>query len=255
MKSMALLVVLAAISFAQALPVPENRLEFEVASVRPATEDNSHNVNSDRGSFRAHNITLKRLIKIAYFMDIGEDNGEVFGGPKWVDTDGYDINAKIPDEFSHRYQRDQLGEMIQTLLAARFHLMIHREERQVSGYLLATTANNKLKMAAADTAEKGSSMNTKNGHLVAKNVNMQRMARFLATQTEKPVMDKTGLTGAFNFELDWMRERLDSKPDPSADSGPSLFTALEDQLGLKLKSATIPVPVIVIDRAERPDEN
>jgi len=255
MNKLALLsIALAALALAQT-PEAAKKPEFEVASVRPAKDDNSHDVTGRSGFFRTHNVTLKRLIAIAYHIDIGEDLGEVSGGPKWVYSDGFDVNAKIPDEFAHGAgARQRLGQMLQSLLADRFQLVIRREQRQVAGYALLTAAK-RPKMEPAKPGEKGQSVRSHNGRLTAVNSTMQTLAGHLSAAIEKPVADHTGLTGGFNFELDWMPERLSAKPEASSDSGPSIFTALQEQLGLKLESAQVPIQVIVIDRAERPSEN
>src|SRR5579863_1613029 len=105
--------------------------EFEVASIRPAVQDNSHDADTDKGRFTAHNLTLKRLISIAWDID----TKQVFGGPNWVDSDSYDINAKIPEEFAQP-QDGEVNQMIKRLLEVRFQLAIHREPRQVPGYAL-----------------------------------------------------------------------------------------------------------------------
>ncbi len=235
-------------------PESEKKPEFEVASVRPAKDDNSQDVTGRAGFFRTHNVTLKRLIAIAYHIDIGEDLGEVSGGPKWVYSDGFDVNAKIPDEFAHGPGAAATGQMLQSLLADRFQLVIHREQRQASGYALVVSAKGP-KMEPAKAGEKGQSMRSHNGRLTAVNATMQALAGHLSSAIEKPVVDHTGLTGGFNFELDWMPERLSAKPEASSDSGPSIFTALQEELGLKLESAQVPIQVIVIDRAAKPSEN
>lgn len=250
--SIALFIASAALMPAQA-PVSEKRPEFEVASVRPAKQDNSHKVQGDRDSFRAHNITLKRLIALAYYIDIGEDLGEVLGGPKWAYSDGFDINAKIPDEFAHGLPREKLGQMLQNLLAARFQLVIHREQRRESGYLLLVSKNGP-KMERANADER-SNLDSRNTRATAKNITMKELARYLSDNIQIPVMDKSGLTGGFDFQLDWVPERLDARPEASSDPRPSIFSALQEQLGLKLESAQVRMLAIVIDRAEKPGHN
>jgi len=102
-----------------------------------------------------------------------------------------------------------------------------------------------------------SSMNSSNSSLKAQNKTMEAFARYLSRNRDvgKMVVDKTGLSGRFKFELDWMPDRLVSNPEPSSDDRPSIFTALQERLGLKLESAKIPVSAIVIDRAEKPSGN
>ena len=189
---------------------------------------------------------------MAYAFDI--DASEIFGGPKWMDSDGFDINAKIPEEFAHGGAQDKTAQMIQNLLARRFQMAIHREQRQISGYLL-VVAKKGPKIALAKADEKDTGMHTKNWHLVATNVTMEALAKYLTHYADKPVVDKSELSGGFNFELVWMPEKLDTKPEASADPRPSIFTAVQEQLGLRLESAQVPIQAIVIDRAEKPDPN
>ena len=141
--------------------------------------------------------------------------------------------------------------MLQALLAERFKLEVHREPKVMSAYAL-VVAKGGPKMTAVE-AGKGSSMNTNNNHLTAKNTTMQRLADYLARQTGRPVVDQTELKGAFDFTLEWTPEESKST---SADAGPSLFTALQEQLGLKLQTHKLPVDILVVDHMERtPTEN
>jgi len=228
----------------------EKKAEFEVASIRLATPDNSHDTHSDRERFQTHNISLKRLVAMAYQIDVGQ----VYGGPTWVDTDGFDINAKIPDELTQNRTPEQLPEMVRGLLADRFKLVIHREDRSVSGFSLVVTKKGS-KMEPAEAGDTNSSMSTNNKHMVARNVTMGALARRLSQETGKLVVDKTELKGGFNFEWEWAPERLGSEPDAGADGRPSIFTALQERLGLKLEAGKVPVAAVVIDRAERPEGN
>ena len=140
--------------------------------------------------------------------------------------------------------------MVQSLLADRFQLVIHREPRQISGYLL-TVAKNGPKMKAVKGGETGTNLHSNSGHLIAEHVTMETLARHLTYDAGKIVADRTGLKGGFNFELDWAPAQPEPKTD-AADSRPSISTALKEQLGLKLEPARVPIQAIVIDRAEKP---
>jgi bla regulator protein blaR1 len=154
---------------------------------------------------------------------------------------------------------------LQALLAERFHLKLHRDSKAMPGYAI-SLAKGGFKPAPVE-AGKGSSMNYGGGHLTAKRASMESMATFLENQLNQPVADFTQLSGFFDFTLDWtpddMRSRSgpDSPPqssvyiasDPSKTA--SIFTALQEQLGLKLETRRIPVDIIVVDSAERPSEN
>ena len=246
MKKLAFSTALAALTMAQT-PDPDKRPAFEVASIRPAQQDGNHDSDIDGGLYRTHNLTLKRLIGSAW----GVDAGEIFGGRGWLDSDSYDITARIPAEFVPQAGQ-KLPQMIQSLLADRFQLVIHREPRQIPGYTL-VVAKTGLKMKRAAPDANGAEIHAQNTHLSAENVTMEAFARHLSRNRDlgKPVLDKTGLTDAFTFVLDWSRERS----EPSSDDRPSIFTALQEQLGLRLESSRIPILAIVVDRAEKPGDN
>jgi uncharacterized protein (TIGR03435 family) len=250
MKIVALSLALATLALAQT-PDPTKRAAFEVAAIRPAQDDGNHSSNTDNSLYRTHNLNLKELIARAYDVDISL----VSGGPNWIDSAGYDITARIPEEFAQQ-TRDKLPQMIRSLLAERFQLVVHREPHQVSGYTL-VLAKKGPKMEPAKPDEKGSGTSTNNQHLTAHNLTMESFARYLTRNREigMPVVDKTGLTGSFNFEMEWKPDQLQAKPEASVDDRPSIFTALQERLGLELKSAKVPVLTVAIDRAEKPQEN
>ena len=249
MKFVALSIAFASFILAQT-PDTAKKAAFEVAAVRPAKDDGNHSSNSDKGLYRTHNLNLKELIARAYDVDIGQ----VYGGPNWVDSDSYDISARIPEEFAQQ-TRDKLPEMIESMLTERFQLVVHREPKQVSGYAL-LLAKKGPKMEPSNPDEKGSGTSTNNQHLKAHNLTMEAFARYLTRNREigMPVVDKTGLTGSFNFEMEWKPEQFQAKPEAPVDDRPSIFTALEG-LDLELKSGKVSVATVVIDRAEKPQEN
>jgi uncharacterized protein (TIGR03435 family) len=251
MKKTALSMVLAATVALAQTPGPDKRAEFEVASIHVATDDGHHGSDSDKGFLTTHNLTLKRLIAMAWDVNIGQ----IYGGPGWVDSDSYDIRAKIPAEFAQQ-SREKVPLMIQSLLAERFQLAIHREPREVNGYAL-MVAKKGLKLERANADQEGSSSNSNNTHLKAENVTMEAFAKDLSRNRDvgKLVADKTGLAGGFNFTLDWMADRPEARLDASPDDRPLIFTAIQEQLGLQLESARVPVLAIVIDRAEKPAGN
>jgi uncharacterized protein (TIGR03435 family) len=250
MKKIAILIAAATIMLAQA-PVSEKGPAFEVAAIRTANDDGSHDSDNDDRIWRIHNYTLKRLISRAWEIDMTQ----IYGGPNWIDSESYDINAKIPTEFVRAYSKQP--QMLQNFLVERFHLVIHREPRQVSGYNLVLTKKGARMESARPDQKDSSSMDSHNSSLKAQNETMEAFARYLSRNRDvgKIVADKTGLTGGFNFELEWTPERIESSPDPSPDDHPSIFTAMQDRLGLKLEPAKVDVQAIVIDRAQKPDAN
>jgi bla regulator protein BlaR1 len=223
-------------------------LKYEVAVVRPAKPDDERGFDTEKGRFMAHNVTLMGLVARAYDLDVSL----ISGGPKWAASDRYDINAKFPDGFAQP-TAEQGRQMLQNLLAGQFQLAIHREPGQVSGYAL-VVAKNGPKMEHADPNLQGIKIRTRDTHLIAENVSMEEFAKDLKRIVGKLVADKTGLSGYFKFELDWTPERPGSSAESSSDDRPSIFTALQERLGLRLESAKIPVSAIVVDRAEKPAE-
>lgn len=241
MKTIAILIIAATAALAQNSPT------FEVASIRLSQDDGNHDSDTNRGRFQTHNVTLRFLIARAFDVD----ENEVLGGPKWVATDGWDINAAIPQGLSN-LTPEQVMQMLRALLEERFHLTTHRDPREVSGYNL-TVGGAGPKMASAKTSDRGSEFNSHNTHLEARYVNMEQVARRLSRNRDigKIVVDKTGLPAdqRFDFDLDWAPAQQDD-----ADK-PYIFTALQEQVGLKLVGAKVTVQAVLIDRAERPDAN
>jgi uncharacterized protein (TIGR03435 family) len=167
----------------------------------------------------------------------------------------FDITAKMPEGST----RGQYPAMLRMLLAERFKLVVHRESRTISGFaLLPAKAGLKLQPVEAD----GSSSNSSRGHLDAKGFSMKELAEWLARTLNQPVVDKTGIAGTFNLILDFSeddRQPLSPASDakPMDSSGPSIFTALQEQVGLRLAGGEkVPVEIVVVDRIERtPAEN
>ncbi len=238
-----------ALSAAAQTPAPDKKPVFEVAVIKPSVDDGNHSSNSNKGQYTTHNLTLKRLIANAYDID----TSLILGGPAWLDSASFDITAKFPEEFAQRTP-ETFRLMIQDLLADRFRLVIHRESREVSGYWL-SVAKSGAKMQAEKPETKGSSTSSNGMHLTAKNITMAALAKSLSGNRDigKVVADKTGLSGGFNFELNWAPEQLGPKAEAAPDDHPSIFTALQEQLGLKLESAKVPVQAVVIDHAEKPE--
>jgi uncharacterized protein (TIGR03435 family) len=251
-------------------PVPP----FEVVSIklnRSGERGNDWYIRSDR--FITPHATAKFFVADAYdFRDY-----LVFGGPSWITSDVYTMEAKIDDSYyekmrqlSYSDQERHVKGMLKLLLADRFHLKFHLEDRQMQAYELVIAKNGpKLQEArSGDTYSKGAkwpngqvvghdglyfTRGFGGGELTAQAIGMRDFASMLShhLMLGQPVVDKTGLTGHYDFVLhyyiDEWEEYLTSYPD--------LFTAIQQQLGLKLESKKGPVPVLVIDHIERPSEN
>ena len=224
---------------------------FEVASVKPSPADQRNGNSgghSGSGRLTMTNVTLKRYIMGAY----GVGPNQILGGPDWLDSDRYDIVAKADQPVGDGI----LMAMLQTLLAERFKLAIHRENRPIQAYILEVAKNGPKLEKAGDAAS-----TTGNGHglIDARAIAMTRFAAVLARQMDAPVVDRTGLEGKFNLKLQWTPESdkpLKPGTDAAAmDSGLSIFTAIQQQLGLRLRAQRVPVEMIVIDHAEKASEN
>jgi len=237
------------------------RPAFDVISIKP-TEGfprNSGFHGAAGGVLNATNVTLRFLISWAY--DLRED--QVSGGPAWLDTSRYEILAKPVDSDSADHPESSQSQELkrlrtQSLLADRFHLVLHKDTKLQPIFVL-TVARNGPKALHKSTGENRDSFS--NGHhMECHHISMGFLAKhFLANQTGRSVIDQTGLDGDFDFTLDWSPD--DAPPSPVADatspavSFPPLFLALQDQLGLKLEPQKGPVEVLVIDRIEKPAEN
>ena len=199
-------------------------------------------MSTNTGSLNYTSVTLKDVIGQAYKIPESQ-----ISGPDWLNTERFDIAAKIPAG-----ARDQVPQMLQALLSTRFHMVLRRDTKELPVYEL-TVAKNGPKLKHIDS-ESGitSNSNRTRWHLDAK-VTMRALAEFLSERVGRPVFDHTGLSGPFEITLDWA---IDDAPTTDAEAGPSLFTALQDQLGLKLDSSKGPVETIVVDSADRtPSEN
>lgn len=229
---------------------------FEVASIKPSPDapGSVSGIFETKGRISAKNVTLKRCVRGAY--DIPES--QILGGPKWADEDRYYIEAKAAVPAGDH----ELMLMLQTLLAERFKLAFHREQRPVSGYRL-VLGKGGLK-ARASVPDKGSTGNSRRGRIDAEGYTINQLALRLSEVLHRPVLDATGTAGKFDFKLEWTPDDMQAKlPSgdqraggaPDAGVGPSIFAALQEQLGLKLETGKILAAVLVIDSAEKPSEN
>ncbi len=216
-------------------------VKFEVASIKPNTADpHQGGVDTGNGLLRSINTSLKRSIMGAY--SVGPN--QIVGGPDWLGTDRFDIIAKAAQPVGDH----MLMQMLQTLLAERFKLAVHRETRPMQVYVMEVAKPGKL-----EKDEGGVSTGT-NGHgsIGARNTDMDRFAEMLARQADLPVVNRTGLEGVYKIELKWS---MDPSRGPSSPEAPTLYTAIQEQLGLRLRAQKMPFEVLVIDHLERPTEN
>jgi uncharacterized protein (TIGR03435 family) len=223
---------------------------FEVASIKFHPEPITHSADpAIRGSrVTGAAITLIDLIEDAY----GLRRDQISGEPGWARTGHYDIDAKAPGEGA--IARDQLKQLLQSLLAERFQLKVHRETEEVPVYALIADKNGpKFKASAPDATGGYSVQGTDKGlHMVVKRGTMDQLARQLSNTAGRPVIDRTNLPGLYAYTLDWFP--ADRVPPPDLDA-PSMFAALQEQLGLRLEATKGPIEKLVIDHAEKPSEN
>jgi len=217
---------------------------FEVASVKlNRSGRNPGSTSRAGGQLVFENTSLRECIAIAY--GISADRDYALSGPAWIGTERYDIVAKTPAETP----RAQVLRMLQVLLAERFHLRLHRENKELRVYVL-TVAKDGAKLKAAPARD--GSFTFGPGRIAGKAQSMDELADRLSRPMfgiGAPVLNSTGLEGVFDFTLTWT-------PDNMQADGPSIFAALEEQLGLKLEASKSKVEVLVIDHVERvPTEN
>jgi bla regulator protein BlaR1 len=225
---------------------PDAPRVFDVASIKPnLTGGDSRRAGASPGGvFTASNVPLKLLIARAY----GGAEAQIEGGPRWIDTDTWEIAAKADTRLE--MTREQLRPCLQALLAERFQLVVHRYTRQ--GDVLSLVAGKdgpKLKEHLGSGAG-GIGASSESGKVTITGVKMTmaRLAEYLAGQAGHPVVDNTGLKGEYDFRVEWSTYDSDS-------SGPSVFAALDEQLGLKLNAVKGPIEMIVVDHAEKASAN
>jgi uncharacterized protein (TIGR03435 family) len=231
---------------------PPARPHFAIVSIKPTVAiPNGKTFHlTPSGGFRAGNYSLKDLIRLGWDVR----NFQISGGPGWLDTDKYNVEAKPELPFAaHSTEGFKLlGEMVQSVLEDRFQLKVHPQIKEMSVYfLVVATGGPKLKRTG-DATDASTQMRDNDGHMWATKFDMSLLARYLGGELERAVIDKTGLGGVYDFELKWSP---DQKPTPAGDIGPSFSTALREQLGLKLESGKGPVQTIVVDYAEKASPN
>jgi len=240
-----LLLCLCAVFFASAQ-------EFEVVSIKPNHSGaNGSRSHSDLGLLTASNMSLRQLIQRAYGLKDYQ-----IEGPQWLAEEHFDISARYAEP-SPDQKYTAFPIMMQKMLADRFKLQAHREQKSSSVYgLVVAKAGIKFKEAANPGGESSSSHGQ---HYEGKGISMATLAGFLARDEDLPVLDMTGLKGKYDLTLDWILEPKNPKPgDPPPPGGafPYLPEALQEQLGLKLENRKAPIEFLVVDHAEKiPTEN
>lgn len=224
------------------------RPTFEVASIRPGNpESRQLRASISAGRLTAENVTLRVLIEDAYDLK----PFQLTGGPRWIDSDGFAILAQGAASATNA----QVKLMLQVLLAERFQLSMHKETKEQPVYALQVKDRSKLKLQPSPEGGRSQLMISTKGMAdpgityTFRKHTMERLADILSRETQRLVIDETGIAGEFDFELSATRE-LEEKNPFSAPLAP-----LISNLGLKLESRRGPVEFYIVDRAEQPSEN
>jgi len=247
---------------------------YEVASIKPNKYSSSMlGFGFLLERLTATGVTLHGLIREAY----GVEDDQISGAPNWLNSERYDIEAKadksVADEMQNLSFDQRLVEyrrMLQALLGDRFQLTLHRETKELPVYALVIAKKGPKLQETHPGDHDPTGMTFGSGLLKGEGVPIALLVRHLSQQQlGRPVLDKSGLTGKYDFTLKWIPDdrraplfkgteagQQDTGSAPSAESsGPSIFTAIQEQLGLKLEPQKGPVEILVIDHVERPSEN
>lgn len=251
----------------QAAELRSSPLDFTVTSIRPSnTHASGWRMEFTLDGFLAQNVPLQMMVMEAYDAYMP---GALADGPAWVGKDHFDIRAKLNAEDVPGYANLTLAQrrrMLASMLQHRFGLKMHEEQQLQNVFLLETTATGQKLTPSHETLHLGSvsgysSLVTRSlpGLLEGKNFSLTELAGLLQNEVHRPVVNETGLTGRFDFGLHWTPERSysssGSTEDPANIASPDFFTAVREQLGLRLLAARRPVRVLVIDGAHRPSDN
>jgi uncharacterized protein (TIGR03435 family) len=272
---------------AQAPSVDHANESFDVASVKRNTSgDWRKSIGpAPGGRFLATNQTLRELMPFAFGLPQMTANIRIVGGPKWIDSDRFDVVAKTNGTPSPQ----ELSAMVRTMLNDRFKLAAHTETRELPIYMLVMAKSDgaygprlrRSDVSEVDCAARRAAVRRREpvpppqpgqppvcgggrtvpGKITAVGWSMDQLMTSLAPFVGRVVIERTGLSGLLDFEIEWTPDQLPRQPpdDPEPlridPNGPSLFTALQEQLGLKLESTKGPVDVLVVDRVERPTED
>ena len=240
-------------------PAPRPKFDaFDVATIKPVESDQKtgrYFKMEGNNRFVGKDYTLKLLIAMAYSLN----PKTISGGPDWVDSQHYDIAAVTPGDV--RPTREEQMAMLRSLLTERFKLGFHRETKEYSIYALDVAKGGpKLKASTAPPDTPPAVISTVypgRVHLPARNVTMGDFTAMMQRALlDRPVVDRTGLTGRYDFDLEWAPDETQFGGEiPAAPSDAPvapLFVAMQEQLGLKLEATRGPVEALVVDKAEKP---
>jgi uncharacterized protein (TIGR03435 family) len=256
---------------APSAPASSVALAFDVVSIKPqhsVSPGTNIDISFHNDSLTASGVTVKDLIKIAYKIN----DHQLSGGPSWAESEKYVVQAKIDEatiEMLAKLPREQQAGarrgMVQSLLAERFKLKVSHSTRQLPIYALVLTKKEPKFSPSSAANGVNTGIGSHNGQLTVTGTDMSHFADWLSSIVGRNVIDKTGLQGKYDFTMHWSRESLLATAGAGAESGkaavvddssgPSIFTALQEQLGLKLESQKGPVDTLIIDSVEKPAED
>ena len=246
--------------------VPE--LSFEVVSIKSAGYHPGYDIHMRGDLYSALGVTAEFLIKYAY----GITDDQLSGGPDWINSDKYAIDAKIPDstvadwhkKYDAKKQAEEMRSMMRSLLADRFQLKISHQTKELPVFALVIAKGGPKISPSNDDGSKSGSDGHNEGYVEINHVTDEPISvliDILSRQSEiagRKIVDETGLTGKYTYTLKWTRERPPSDSDPAdlpVSSAPLLWDALQDQLGLQLKSTKAAIDTVVIKHIEKPTPN
>ena len=229
-------------------------------------------VSTPEDGLTATNFNLKELIGIAYGIFTAAQDGRIVGGPSWLTSESYDLEAKMDGATAEALKKLSPNDrtlarqhMFQELLADRCKLAAHWDTKEIPVYeLVLAKGGSKIQESKSnDTGGRGGmGLKGRGGPLTAREVPISDLVRLLSMLLNRSVIDKTGLPGKYDFTLNWTPDESNnpnffpsSAGQPPDPAGPSIFSALQEQLGLKLETGKGPAKVIVIDHIEKPSGN
>lgn len=226
---------------------------FDVVSIKPSTAQNANKTFrfTPDGGFRAGNYSLKDLIRLGWDVR----NFQIEAGPGWLDSERYNVQAKpdVPFNPLNSEGEERYREMVRSMLQDRFRLQVHQEQKEMNVYDLVLAPGVLKLKRTGDAREPKTQMRDGRGQMWATKFDMDLFARYLGGELGFPVVDQTGLTGVYDFELAWNPD--DGKIGAETDSRPSMVTAIKEQLGLQLKRGRGEVKIVVVDYAEKASAN
>ena len=220
------------------------QLEFEVATIKPHTSsgapDEVSGGDDKNGLLRIDNLPLKAVIELAYGVRDFQ-----FEGPGWLSAPRFDIRARLPTGYTSR----QFQPLLQNLLADRFKLTVHHASKQTPAFAMVISKGGSR---FHESAGPRGFFTARPGLISGTRVSIKELAAALAGMVDWPVVDRTALTGAYDLKLGWTPDQATQTPE----AGPSIFTALQEQLGLRMQTTKPLVDVVIVDHVERvPSEN